>query len=113
MSAFELLGKDYQYKNELGIDGAIKNENLSGNLYFIVHGDPTLGSWRWAAGNEESIKQKILSAIKEKNISMIKGDMIIDDSKWETQATPRGWVWEDIGNYYGAGARGINWHENQ
>ncbi|MEP7143538.1 MAG: D-alanyl-D-alanine carboxypeptidase, partial [Ferruginibacter sp.] len=24
-----------------------------------------------------------------------------------------GWVWEDIGNYYGAGAWGLNWRENQ
>ena len=104
-SAFELLGKNYKYKTELAIEGAIKDRSLSGNLYFIVHGDPTLGSWRWASTNEESIK--------EKNISMIKGDMILDDSKWETQATPVGWIWEDVGNYYGAGARGINWHENQ
>ena len=24
-----------------------------------------------------------------------------------------GWIWEDIGNYYGAGVSGLNWHENQ
>ncbi len=112
-SAFDLLGKNYQYKTELAVDGIIKNGELQGNLYFIAHGDPTLGSWRWKVTSEENIQQKILSAIKQNNISTIKGDMILDDSKWETQATPGGWIWEDVGNYYGAGARGLNWHENQ
>ncbi len=113
VSAFEMLGKDYSYKTEMGYDGSLKDTVLNGNLFFTASGDPTLGSWRWTETKEENIKQKILSALKAKNILVISGNMIIDDSKWESQATPGGWVWEDVGNYYGAGARGINWHENQ
>jgi D-alanyl-D-alanine carboxypeptidase/D-alanyl-D-alanine-endopeptidase (penicillin-binding protein 4) len=26
---------------------------------------------------------------------------------------PGGWIWDDIGNYYGAGSWGFNWRENQ
>jgi D-alanyl-D-alanine carboxypeptidase/D-alanyl-D-alanine-endopeptidase (penicillin-binding protein 4) len=26
---------------------------------------------------------------------------------------PGGWIWDDIGNYYGAGTWAINWNENQ
>lgn len=113
VAAFELLGKDYRYKTEFGYDGSIKDSMLNGNLYFTALGDPTLGSWRWTETKEENIKEKILTAVKANSISIINGDMIIDDSKWETQSTPRGWIWEDVGNYYGAGARGLNWHENQ
>ena len=29
------------------------------------------------------------------------------------QITPDGWIWQDIGNYYGAGATSLSWHENQ
>lgn len=103
-AALELLGKDYRYETEFGFNGD-----------FIIKpsGDPTLGSWRWDTTKDEVIQQKIASVFKEKNITSIPGKIIIDDSKWETQATPRGWTWEDIGNYYGAGARGFNWHENQ
>jgi D-alanyl-D-alanine carboxypeptidase/D-alanyl-D-alanine-endopeptidase (penicillin-binding protein 4) len=36
-----------------------------------------------------------------------------DESLWNGEATPDGWIWQDIGNYYGAGARAINWRENQ
>ena len=41
-TAFELLGKDYRYKTELGYSGKIENEILKGNLYIVGYGDPTL-----------------------------------------------------------------------
>ena len=113
VTAFELLGKDYQYKTQIAYEGNIRNNTLNGNLYFIGYGDPTLGSWRWKQTEEETIRQKIIDVLRSKNISAINGDIIIDDSKWESQATANGWIWEDIGNYYGAGARAVNWHENQ
>src|SRR5438477_7663134 len=47
VTAFELLGKDYRYKTELGYDGEIKNGILNGNLYIVGSGDPTFGSWRY------------------------------------------------------------------
>jgi D-alanyl-D-alanine carboxypeptidase/D-alanyl-D-alanine-endopeptidase (penicillin-binding protein 4) len=46
-------------------------------------------------------------------IKKIEGDIVGVDNKFETQTTPGGWIWEDIGNYYGAGVSGLNWHENQ
>jgi len=112
-AAFELLGKDYRYKTDIGYDGSIEDGKLNGNLFIKALGDPTLGSWRWYATKEDTIRQKLISILQEKKITTITGDLIIDDSRWETQATPRGWTWDDIGNYYGAGARGLNWHENQ
>ena len=37
----------------------------------------------------------------------------MDESIWTGEITPNGWIWQDIGNYYGAGARTLNWRENQ
>lgn len=113
VAAFELLGKDYRYKTDFGYDGNIEGNTLNGNLFITAYGDPTLGSWRWESTNEDTILQKLLATLKEKNIAGITGNLIIDESKWETQVTPGGWTWEDMGNYYGAGARALNWHENQ
>lgn len=103
-AVLDLLGKDYRYKTEFSYDG---------NLLVKAAGDPTLGSTRWEITKEETIRQNLLAAFKEKKITTFTGNIIVDDSKWETQTTPRGWIWEDIGNYYGAGARGLNWRENQ
>jgi D-alanyl-D-alanine carboxypeptidase/D-alanyl-D-alanine-endopeptidase (penicillin-binding protein 4) len=112
-AAFELLGKDYRYKTDIAYDGNIKGDTLKGSFFVKASGDPTLGSWRWKGTGIDTIQQKILAALKDKNIKTISGDFIVDDSRWSTQATPGGWTWDDMGNYYGAGARGLNWHENQ
>lgn len=112
-AAFDLLGNNYKYKTSIGYDGKVMNDTLHGNLIITASGDPTLGSWRWEDTKENIFSKWIISILNQNNIKTINGDIIIDESKWETQATPGGWVWEDIGNYYGAGARGLNWHENQ
>ena len=41
------------------------------------------------------------------------GGLIGITKNFETQKIPGGWLWEDIGNYYGAGCGSLNWNENQ
>lgn len=113
VAAFELLSKDYRYKTLFGYDGKIENGNLQGNIVVKASGDPTLGSWRWQHTTDSTLMRQVTTAIKADKITGITGNFLIDDLNWETQATPGGWIWEDIGNYYGAGARALNWHENQ
>ncbi len=112
-TAFELLGKDYRYKTELGYDGEIDKYGLNGDLYIFSNGDPTFGSWRYNTTKEEKIFNDFTDAIIRKGIKKISGKIEAHASEWETQYIPDGWIWQDIGNYYGAGARGINWRENQ
>jgi serine-type D-Ala-D-Ala carboxypeptidase/endopeptidase (penicillin-binding protein 4) len=112
-TAFELLGKDYRYKTELGYDGKIQNEVLNGNVYVIGSGDPTLGSWRWKQTNDSLTLAKWLGEIRKKKINNIRGVVTTNQSKYSHQAIPGGWIWDDIGNYYGAGAYQLNWKENQ
>jgi serine-type D-Ala-D-Ala carboxypeptidase/endopeptidase (penicillin-binding protein 4) len=113
VTAFELLGKDYQYKTELGYDGAITNGVLRGNLYLVGSGDPTLGSWRYSATKDSVIVKEWLGAIIKAGIKSIDGNVFLDGRKFSYQPLPGGWIWDDIGNYYGAGNWGLNWHENQ
>ena len=113
VAAFELLGKDHRYKTTIAYEGKIEGGILKGDLFIKASGDPTLGSWRWNNTTMDTVWQKILTVLRTNKITAITGDIIIDETKWSTQATPRGWTWDDIGNYYGAGARAFNWHENQ
>ncbi len=112
-TAFELLGKDYRYKTQLGYDGKIENGVLKGNLCIVGYGDPTLGSWRYPTTTDTIILNRWLRIVQKLNIKKIDGDIVGVDNKFESQTTPGGWIWEDIGNYYGAGVSGLNWHENQ
>jgi D-alanyl-D-alanine carboxypeptidase/D-alanyl-D-alanine-endopeptidase (penicillin-binding protein 4) len=100
----ETLGKDYQYSTKVALDN---------NLYISSNGDPTLGSWRYEGYKPEDFKNKILEALKSKNITKISGDLIIDDVYFDFQKIPGGWPYNDTGNYYGVGVWGVNWRENQ
>ncbi len=112
-AAFELLGKDYRYKTDFTYDDSMDGSTLKGNLIMKVSGDPTLGSWRWEDTKMDVVKQKILEVLWTKKIKTVSGTFILDDSRWSTQTNPGGWTSDDMGNYYGAGASGLNWHENQ
>src|SRR5438067_2214853 len=112
-TAFELLGKDYKYKTDVGYRGNIVGGILKGNLHIVGSGDPTLGSWRYVSSKRDSVLSKIFSMLKLQGINKISGDVILDDSRFSFQPLPGGWIWDDIGNYYGAGVWALNWNENQ
>ncbi len=108
VTAFELLGKDFRYATEFGI---LEQKNEA-SLYIKPSGDPTFGSWRWISTNEKSILGRI-----EKGFSDVpkplNSTVIINQAGWSSQQIPDGWIWQDIANYYGAGAGALNWRENQ
>ena len=113
VTAFELLGKQFRFKTTLGYNGRIADGVLKGNLFITGTGDPTLGSWRYDATKEDKILQSIVRLIKENKIQRIDGSVYIDEPGFSIQTIPDGWIWQDIGNYYGAGSWGFNWRENQ
>lgn len=108
ITAFELLGKDYRYQTQFGI---LENNNRK-SLYIIPSGDPTLGSWRWESTKEKNVMQRIVKAIQATGLNKWDG-VLVDAAGWNSERTPDGWIWQDIGNYYGAGAGVLNWRENQ
>ncbi|MEO8822123.1 MAG: D-alanyl-D-alanine carboxypeptidase/D-alanyl-D-alanine-endopeptidase [Ginsengibacter sp.] len=112
-TSFALLGHDYRYKTTLGYTGKIVNGVLNGNLILKGSGDPTLGSERYDETKEDKIILDLKNAISQEGIHAITGHVLVDESIWNSEATPDGWIWQDIGNYYGAGARPLNWRENQ
>lgn len=111
-TAYEFFGKDFRYETKFGYVGAIKNKSLHGVLYIKPSGDPTLGSWRWNATSDTAVLNDFISAISKLGVNKF-GGIVIDDKGWTSETIPNGWIWEDIGNYYGAGATGFNWRENQ
>jgi serine-type D-Ala-D-Ala carboxypeptidase/endopeptidase (penicillin-binding protein 4) len=112
-TAFSILGKDFQFQTTLAYTGTITTDGtLKGNLMIIGSGDPTLGSWRYQ-NKENTVLTQWIAAIKAAGIKKIEGSVIGDDRIFGTQTTPEGWIWQDIGNYYGAGTSGLAWRENQ
>ncbi|MFL9484234.1 D-alanyl-D-alanine carboxypeptidase/D-alanyl-D-alanine-endopeptidase [Chitinophagaceae bacterium LWZ2-11] len=113
VAALDVLGAKYRYKTEFGYKGGIKDGSLLGKVIIKASGDPTLGSWRYSTTKPDTILYALGKAFNEKKIKVSALSLAQDSSMFETQAIPGGWIWDDIGNYYGAGAHGFNWKENQ
>jgi len=112
-TAFEMLGQNFKYQTYITYDGEIVNGVLKGNLIIKASGDPTLGSARWSSTSDSSVLKKIKSILDKAGIKKISGNVFVDENEWGVNPLPDGWIWQDMGNYYGAGARGFNWKENQ
>ncbi len=112
VSAYELLGKAFSYQTNFALVGAGKKGYAPGNLFIEGSGDPTLGSWRWKQTSENRLMEIIGEALKKKGVKKIKS-ITISEEGWQTETIPDGWIWQDLGNYYGAPAHGFNWRENQ
>lgn len=113
ITAYNLLGQDFTFETRLGYTGTVDaNGVLNGDVIIKGGGDPTLGSWRWAETEESRIINRFVTALQQAGIKQVNGRIIGDDSAFDTQSVPDGWIWQDLGNYYGAGTSGLCWREN-
>ncbi|RYG06369.1 MAG: D-alanyl-D-alanine carboxypeptidase/D-alanyl-D-alanine-endopeptidase [Chitinophagaceae bacterium] len=115
-AAFEILGRSYRYKTSLNIyeDIVSAGSRKSGMIGVEGSGDPSLGSWRYASTK----KEKLLADWAESINAIAPGYQwrsiyVKDFVSSSNLAIPEGYIWQDIGNYYGAGTSYFNWNENQ
>ncbi len=113
IAALNILGRAHRFETYLEYDGTLaKDSVVTGHLYIRGTGDPTIGSLRMDSIPYDSLLRTWARQVKEKGITTIKGHLIADASAWEDYATVGSWNWDDIGQYYGAGASALNIHEN-
>lgn len=114
ITGLDLLGSEYTYKTKLYYTGTIDSVGiLHGDIVVQGSGDPTLGSDRYEQTKEQLLLDKWINAIKSAGITAIDGRIIGDDRMYNGNDVPGGWIWTDIGNYYGAGISALNWRENK
>jgi serine-type D-Ala-D-Ala carboxypeptidase/endopeptidase (penicillin-binding protein 4) len=114
VTAFNILGKNFQYQTQFGYTGCIDSTGtLNGDVIIKGSGDPTLGSWRYEGHHENDILNQMVAALQKAGIKKVNGRIIGDDSIFGSQSIPDGWIWMDLGNYYGAATSGLTWRENQ
>ncbi len=98
-TALETHGPDFTFPTKLFLSGD--------DLIIKGGGDPTL-----SASSPISEFRAWHTALKKIGLTELKGNLIADPSRFEEQRTPNNWPWGDIGNYYGAGPSGLNYHKN-
>lgn len=107
----EQEGEDFRFQTKLWYTGKINPDGLLiGDLWIEGGGDPTLGSDR--VGGLQDLSKKWISIIRQTGIKKIKGSLKVDISEFPKYSIPRTWIWEDLGNYYGAVPSGLPFIEN-
>ncbi len=105
-AALDVLGGDFRYETQLVEVQEGENDPA---LYIVGTGDPTLGSPYF----DRTLDLKQLLATWTAAATGTTYDRVVGDgSYWGTDGVPASWSWSDLGNYYGAGAYGLNIHEN-
>ena len=111
-TALELLGEDFCFETSVLYDGEILNGVLNGNLYIQGGGDPTINSSEMTT-YKDSIFDLWTLAVKQAGIQQINGQVIADESIFDTEGVSMKWMREDIGSGYGQGSYGLNVFDNQ
>lgn len=109
ITALELLGSAYRYSTGVGL----YEENGIPYIVLIPSDDPTFGSNRYTQTKPGRILDTIYRVLKKNLHQPADVRFMIDSTGFETNLIPDGWVWQDMGNYYGAGAGPLIWRENQ
>ena len=112
-AGFALLGSDFRFTTRLTMRGELDRDGvLHGNLYITGGGDPLLGSYRYRQTTDDTLFAQWTSALRKRGVRRIDGGIFYNTSIFDDQRLHDSWQWGDVGNYYGAGVSGLNFHEN-
>lgn len=107
-TANEVLGPEFTFTTRLELAGSLGDDGvLEGDVIIRGGGDPTLGR-----SNISSTFSRWQGALRKSGVRSVEGSIIGDATIFSTQTVPDTWQWNDMGNYYGAGACGLTFHQN-
>ncbi|MCC7006301.1 MAG: D-alanyl-D-alanine carboxypeptidase/D-alanyl-D-alanine-endopeptidase [Ottowia sp.] len=98
-AAFDILGDEHRFETQVLITGAQKEEVLHGDVYVRGTGDPTLHLRDYEA---------FAAAIAKRGIRFVEGNIVIDDTWFDTQRLGQDWAHDDESAYYAAQVSAVN-----
>ncbi|SHI62278.1 D-alanyl-D-alanine carboxypeptidase / D-alanyl-D-alanine-endopeptidase (penicillin-binding protein 4) [Tangfeifania diversioriginum] len=112
-AALQILGPDYRFQTKIGYTGEIVDATLQGDLVVIGGGDPALGSEYFTTHYyQPNFLQSWAEQVNAAGIKRVEGNLVLDGSLYDSEKIPPKWIWEDIANYYGAGASALTAYDN-
>ena len=107
--ALERHGPDYTIKTQVLKDGRSNGDVLDGNLYLKGSGDPTLSLRFWQG---ESPMDALARQIVAAGVRRVRGDIVADESAFETERIPVGWKSSYLMSAYAAPVSALSLNEN-
>jgi serine-type D-Ala-D-Ala carboxypeptidase/endopeptidase (penicillin-binding protein 4) len=110
--ALDRLGADYKIKTSIYATAQPDaGGTLKGDLTLYGRGDPTFAA-RLHEGNYDKPLEAFIAQIKAAGVQRIEGDLIGDESYFNTPPLGAGWEWDDLQEYYGAEVSALSIHDN-
>ncbi len=109
-AALSTLGATSRYETRAYLAENQTNNNAP-SLVVVGDGDPTFNSRYFAWHNVEAFARTIADSLKRLGIRQIV-DIVADLAQEPSPVQPSKRLWEDMGNYFGAVARALNFADN-
>ncbi|MCP2166365.1 D-alanyl-D-alanine carboxypeptidase/D-alanyl-D-alanine endopeptidase [Goodfellowiella coeruleoviolacea] len=92
-AALEVLGPDHRFTTSLHSTGSVRGGVLGGDLYLRGTGDPTMLAADY---------RNLAAALAAQGVRRVNGDLVTDDTWFDSVPFPPGWAWDDEPYYYSA-----------
>jgi len=111
-AALEKLGPDFRYRTGVYTNGIIdSNGTLQGDLVLVGRGDPNLTD-PYGELFEKPALLELAQEVKSRGISRIQGDIIGDDSYFDSDSPVKGWTTLALRSLYGAPINALSVNNN-
>lgn len=111
-AALQTFGASHTFETRVLYRGTVDSAGtLHGDVILRGGGDPTFCSPRFADHYGEAMRRCAM-ALRQAGIISIDGDVVAEASLFGSPQLAGTWIWEDIGNYYGAAPCALNYLDN-
>lgn len=106
------LGPQFTFRTPVRIRGLLPNDGiLKGPLWIEGVGDPTRSA-RWNQGRWEQAFAPIAEALAAAGVRRIEGDLLCDESRFQTMPFGRGWDWDDADSSFAPPVSALSAEDN-
>jgi len=105
------LGPGYQFRTNMYGIGKQVDSTWQGDIIIRGVGDPSI-SGKFYRDDRFHVFDKFFSALYNRGIRKINGNLIGNDSFFDQQPYPKGWSWEDLSFYYGVEINALSFNNN-
>lgn len=109
-TVLETVGPDFRFTTPVVMQGDFDGKVFCGDVIVKASGDPTIGSSHFPESC--GIVDSIVSRLVSRGVTVITGDVFVDEEDFQDQGQNPQWVIEDAGWSYGAGLFGFNYSDN-
>jgi D-alanyl-D-alanine carboxypeptidase/D-alanyl-D-alanine-endopeptidase (penicillin-binding protein 4) len=110
--ALERLGPEYRIRTSIyARQPPDARGEIEGDLVVFGRGDPSFAA-RFNQGSHADNLAPLAQALARAGVKRIRGDLIADESYFKGPPLGSGWMWDDLGYYYGAEVSALTVEDN-